>query len=542
MTSATQKYAKTVAPKTAKTPTHQTKAIPTREKEMVTNNASGKVFRTGPWIALNRFLVMGTEKNSYYVGAQQLTKDAAQNVLKALKEDGVRVVNEIVEISDSGRAAKNDSAIFALALALIYGDAQTKLAVEQNVGKVLRIGTHLFDFVAVIKQLGKWNGSTKRTINNWYQSKRGLEYNVLKYQQRNGWSHRDVLRLAHVKPSTEEQDALFHWVSSQGDLKKEINRELIPLVTVYEYLRDNATEANAIEAIKQFNFSHEMIPRDLLKSPKVWEAMLDGMGLTALIRNLGRLSSLGLSKPLSTTLKVICDRLRDENAIQKARIHPINVLNAMQQYKHGNGDKGDLSWVVSTNIQSALEDTFYKSFKYLEPTGKNFLIAIDCSGSMFGAKAQGLSNITAAEAAAVMAMAIARVEKNYHFVGFNTVCAPLAINASMNLNQVMEVIRRFSWGGTDCAQAAIYAEKNKLDVDAIIMFTDNETYFGRIHPTQALESYRKSRNKPNCVQVVCATSVTKFTISDPKDQLQLDVAGFDSAVPSIITELVSGQI
>ena len=112
----------------------------------------------------------------------------------------------------------------------------------------------------------------------------------------------------------------------------------------------------------------------------------------------------------------------------------------------------------------------------------------------------------------------------------------------MNLNQVMEVIRRFSWGGTDCAQAAIYAEKNKLDVDAIIMFTDNETYFGRIHPTQALESYRKSRNKPNCVQVVCATSVTKFTISDPKDQLQLDVAGFDSAVPSIITELVSGQI
>jgi 60 kDa SS-A/Ro ribonucleoprotein len=45
-------------------------------------------------------------------------------------------------------------------------------------------------------------------------------------------------------------------------------------------------------------------------------------------------------------------------------------------------------------------------------------------------------------------------------------------------------------------------------------------------------------NRPWASQIVCGTSTTKFTVADPKDPLQLDIVGFDSAAPQLITDFV----
>ena len=87
------------------------------------------------------------------------------------------------------------------------------------------------------------------------------------------------------------------------------------------------------------------------------------MPMTAMIRNLGKMSSIGLLKPLSEQAKLVCQRLKDEQLLKKARIHPFNVLVALQTYKQGHGAKGSLSWEVNQTIVGALNDAFYKSFK-----------------------------------------------------------------------------------------------------------------------------------------------------------------------------------
>ena len=46
-------------------------------------------------------------------------------------------------------------------------------------------------------------------------------------------------------------------------------------------------------------------------------------------------------------------------------------------------------------------------------------------------------------------------------------------------------------GGTDCALPMIYAKQKKLKIDVFIVYTDSETWFGKIHPTEALKNYRK---------------------------------------------------
>jgi len=528
-------YNQILSVKNAQTP--QTQPILGREAEMVANSAGGVVFALDDWSYLDRFLILGSEQNSYYATARALTIKAASNVLKLIALDPIRVVNRIVEISDSGRAPKNDSAIFALALVAIHGSEDGRKVAYDTLPKVCRIGTHLFQFVEAINEMGKWNAGAKRGVSNWYNSKDvdKLAYQMLKYQNRNGWKHRDVLRLAHVKPDGLYRSSLYGWAAeSKPQLGKLLS--LPEIIVAYKDLHLEGSEKLALQCIEDYNMSWEMLPTHLLKSPAIWEALLPGMGYTALIRNLGRMGAIGMLKPLSDTSIKVIDKLSDGEALRRSRVHPISVLSAYKTYGQGKGDKGSLTWDVNQRVVEALNSSFYDAFENVEPTGKKFFMGIDCSGSMFSANVCGLNNLNAAEAAAVMAMAIVRNESNYWIGGFNTKMSELRISPNMQLKAVLTEIADFHWGGTNVSLPMLHATQHKMDVDCFVSITDNETWAGSTHPTEALRRYRQEMNKPNACAVVCGTSVTNFTVADPKDPRQLDVVGFDAAAPQIIAD------
>jgi 60 kDa SS-A/Ro ribonucleoprotein len=39
---------------------------------------------------------------------------------------------------------------------------------------------------------------------------------ALKYQQRDGWSHRDLLRLSHPQPASDSHHTIYHWMTRRG--------------------------------------------------------------------------------------------------------------------------------------------------------------------------------------------------------------------------------------------------------------------------------------------------------------------------------------
>src|SRR3954453_5206046 len=82
----------------------------------VPNSAGGYAWAVDDWTRLDRFLILGSEGGSYYIGEQTLTRENAEAVLRCIKSDGPRAVKRIVAVSHQGRAPKNDPAIFALAL------------------------------------------------------------------------------------------------------------------------------------------------------------------------------------------------------------------------------------------------------------------------------------------------------------------------------------------------------------------------------------------------------------------------------------------
>lgn len=306
-----------------------------------------------------------------------------------------------------------------------------------------------------------------------------------------------------------------------------------------------AVEA-ACAAVRKFRFGHEHIGDSrLLRQPELWSAMLEvGMPTGALVRNLGRLTALGVLGEGSAHVDAVVTRLTSEAAVKAARLHPIALLDALRVYESGHGDKGKLKWEACPPVSAALERAFYLAFKNVEATGKRFLLGLDVSGSMDGASVCGLPSLTAREVVGALAMALLRSEapENVKTVAFQSELVPLALKREMKLLQVLEKMRGLPFGATDCAQPMLYALRHKIPVDVFVVMTDNETWCGGVHPLKALEQYRKEMDLPGAKLVVLATSVTSFSIADPEDPGMLDIAGCDSAVPRIISEFALGRI
>jgi 60 kDa SS-A/Ro ribonucleoprotein len=155
-------------------------------EQQIANNAGGFVYELDPWKAFLRFLVLGTEGGTYYASETKLTREAAETTLACIEEDGPRAVKIIVEVSDAGRAPKNDPAIFALALAASAKSVSTRQLALAALPKVCRIPTHLFHFNTFVEQFRGRGQTLNRAMRHWYQDKAvdDLAYQMVKYQAR----------------------------------------------------------------------------------------------------------------------------------------------------------------------------------------------------------------------------------------------------------------------------------------------------------------------------------------------------------------------
>lgn len=523
----------TAQPTIKKTP--QSQPIPGREKEMSRNYAGGVAFTADCWTKLDRFLILGSEGGSYYVGEADLTKTNLDNVRTCIANDGPRTIKTIVDVSVGGRAPKNDPAIYALALAASYGgDVRTREMALAVLPQVARTGTHLFTFCEFIDSMRGWGAQLRHGVAQWYLQKPAdkLAYQLIKYQQRNGWSHKDVMRLAHPNPGIlESHGRLFKYAMGKAEKTDWWYESLPTIVTAFENAK-TADEKTVIKLIRNNGLTREMIPTEHQKSPAVWEALLEKMPLTALIRTLGRMSASGLLAPLSEASKEVVRRLTDTESLRKSRVHPIAVLTALLTYRTGHGLKGKLTWTPVPTVVDALDEAFYRAFAHVEPTGKNFYLGIDVSGSMTSGQVAGVEGLTPNMGAAAMAMLVARTEPNHFIGGFATQFVDLGVSSRDRLDAAMKKCHR-SFGGTDCAVAIKHAHANHYPVDAFVVITDGETWAGDMHASQALTDYRQKTGRDSKLIVINMVA-NRTRLTDPTDAGSLDVVGFDASVPTVI--------
>jgi 60 kDa SS-A/Ro ribonucleoprotein len=549
---------------------HRTRRVPQNVpipgSNQVPNSAGGFAWAVDGWMRLRRFLILGSEGGTYYASEWTLTRENARTVEQCVREDGKRTVAEIVRVSHEGRAPKNDPALFALAMAAGTGDDDTRKAALDALPQVARTGTHLFQFASFVEGFRGWGRSLRRAVARWYASRPvdALAYQAVKYRQRQGVTHRDLLRLAHPgervsagNPTVDvspQHQRVFEWIVRGGE-----TAGLPRLIEGFAraQVADKPSETAAL--VREYGLPREALNSDHLTSPEVWEALLEDMPMTAMIRNLATMTRVGVIASRSAGTAKVVAQLGDVDRLRRTRVHPLAVLAALRTYQAGRGARGRNEWSAVREVVDALDAAFYNAFENVEAANQRLLLALDVSGSMGSGWVAGIPGLTPRDASAALALVTAATDAQCEIVGFHSGkggwvsgskrqwyagrdgLTPLAISPRQRLDDVVKTVSDLPFGGTDCALPMLYARALEREIDAFVIYTDSETWAGDVAPVQALHEYRRVSGIDARLVVVGMVS-NGFSIADPADPGMLDVVGFDTATPQLVADFTRGSL
>jgi len=522
--------------------TPQNKPIPGRESAMIQGRSGGYMFAAGIWQTLRRCLLIGTAQSTYYANKRELTDDFVETLNEVISLDPKRVAEEIVYASD-GRSINNSASILALVLLSMGDTPDAKQAFRKIFPQVIRTGSHFYEWLNYTKSMRGFGKVIKEVGTAWLSREdvTGLAYQMLKYQQRQGFSNRDALRLFHVKPATEEHERLYNWiVNGWSELPKSIPSESTKQIWWYEWLKRNPEQTH--RAIQEGRLTHEMAAPVGQMDRQAWQLLFETMPIGAMLRNLGSLTNLGVLRIDSVeNLERLEAVLNHKQYLRKGRIHPIDVLKALKTYSSGGKlGRSKKTWTPVSRITDILEKALELSFEVVEPTKQVFLHAVDISGSMSYGVVDSVG-LNCCEIATAMALVTAKAEPNYAIRGFSTKFIDLGIAKRDSFRSALQKASNQNFGGTDASVAYDWAIKNKFKADIICFWTDNESWAGKKHPAQALKEYRQKVN-PNAKAVYITLAPYNITLVDPQDKNSWDLAGFDPGIPRLIQMLANGVV
>lgn len=511
---------------------------------MVKGKSGGFAFEADVWQKLRRCLLIGTSSSTYYADKHELTSEFVDVVKEAIALDSNRVAQEILYASD-GHSINNSAPLFALALLSAAPSKEAKASFKELFPQVVRTGSHFYEWLNYTKSVRGMGRLIKEAGQQWLaQDVKKLSYQLLKYQQRNGYSGRDVLRLFKPVPTTAQHGDLFHWVTkgwSDDDLGTlDVHPEELAQIWWFEYLKRNPNDG--VRAVREGRLTHEMTTGIAHMTPEVWQELFLSMPMTALLRNLGSLTEIGVLRfDKTANLDLVESKLLNPDTLRKARIHPIDVLKALKTYQSGGRDgRSQKTWAPVPRINDTLDKCLNLSFDVQEPSGKVFMHAIDVSASMSD-KVTGKLDLRRCDVAGVMALATAKAEKNYIIRGFSNQFIDLGISSSDTFINAIAKVQKNNFGSTDASLAYEWALSNKTHVDLFCTWTDNESFAGYRHPSQALTEYRQRVN-PNAKAVYISLAPYSISQVDPSDNMSYDIAGFDPSTPRYIQMIAEGSI
>jgi len=459
--------------------------------------------------------------------------EAAGHAYSMLRSDPAKVLTITTRVSERGRARKNDQAIAVLAMAM---DAHLPLSTRKMAcevfQRIVRTGTHLFQFLNCVQKFRGWGRSLKRTVAQWFTSKSEDELilQLVKYRGREGWTMTDVIRQSHPVGSKNIQD-IIGWVVGKATYDH-------PMIRAFEDLQQANSAREVCQILNRCRMPHETIPTEFKNSPEVWQTLLEqGVPVTALVRNLGNITSYG-TLGNEAAVSLVIDTLSPV-AVAKSRIHPLQVLDAAHVYAMGKGVLGSNEWKPVPQILNHLQKVVAWAFETCEPANRRFRLGVDVSGSMTTHKISGSIVTSCASAATAVALVINKFEPLCDFALFSETLMRVNIDSELTL---LECERKMfdEFGGfgaaTNIGSVIQTAIDENVAFDCFLILSDMELNMG-YHPMELIEEYRRRTGIPAKV-IACNMKNTRRTVVDTPDNdpYCLDIVGFDPACPELISE------
>ncbi|KZC83540.1 TROVE domain protein [Neisseria flavescens] len=476
------------------------------------NEAGGIAYTLTPKQQLAQLAATGCLNNTYYADAQS----QLDQVLKLAESlDAEFIAKTAVYARQKGFMKDMPALLLAL---LAQKDVNMLARVFDQVvdnGKMLRNFAQIIRSGAVGRK--SFGNRPKKLMQTWLLT--ATEKQLLNAAVGNSPSLADVVKMVHPKPREAWRAAWFAWL-----IGKPYDREALPPIT------------RAFEDYKQSregelpNVPFQMLTALDLNSGD-WAQIACNGSWQQVRQNLNTFLRHEVFAK-SKNIKMVAEKLRDETAIARARVLPYQLLTAYQATSNQ----------MPSEIREALQDAMETAVQNVPAIQGKVVVCPDVSGSMHssvtGYRGSATSKTRCIDIAALVSAAMLRTNPQARVIPFEQITVNVQLNPRDSIMTNAEKLANIGGGGTACSAPIAMLNREKADVDLVVIVSDNESWADDSQGWGATTSLMKEWDilKRRCpeAKLVCL-DIQPYTKAQARNRHDiLNIGGFSDQVFSLI--------
>ena len=476
------------------------------------NEAGGIAYTLTPKQQLAQLAATGCLNNTYYADAQS----QLDQVLKLAESLDAEFIAKTAVYTRQKGFMKDMPALLLAVLA--QKDVNMLARVFDQVvdnGKMLRNFAQIIRSGAVGRK--SFGNRPKKLMQTWLLT--ATEKQLLNAAIGNAPSLADVVKMVHPKPREAWRAAWFAWL-----IGKPYDREALPPIT------------RAFEDYKQSRQGAlPDVPFQMLTALELnsgdWAQIARNGSWQQVRQNLNTFLRHEVFAK-SKNIKMVAEKLRDETAIARARVLPYQLLTAYQATSNQ----------MPFEIREALQDAMETAVQNVPAIQGKVVVCPDVSGSMHssvtGYRGSATSKTRCIDIAALVSAAMLRTNPQARVIPFEQITVNVQLNPRDSIMTNAEKLANIGGGGTACSAPLAMLNREKADVDLVIIVSDNESWADDSQGWGATTSLMKEWDilKRRCpeAKLVCL-DIQPYTKAQARNRQDiLNIGGFSDQVFSLI--------
>ena len=476
------------------------------------NEAGGIAYTLTPKQQLAQLAATGCLNNTYYADAQS----QLDQVLKLAESLDAEFIAKTAVYARQKGFMKDMPALLLAVLA--QKDVNMLARVFDQVvdnGKMLRNFAQIIRSGAVGRK--SFGNRPKKLMQTWLLT--ATEKQLLNAAVGNSPSLADVVKMVHPKPREAWRAAWFAWL-----IGKPYDREALPPIT------------RAFEDYKQSregelpNVPFQMLTALDLNSGD-WAEIARNGSWQQVRQNLNTFLRHEVFAK-SKNIKMVAEKLRDETAIARARVLPYQLLTAYQATSNQ----------MPFEIREALQDAMETAVQNVPAIQGKVVVCPDVSGSMHssvtGHRGSATSKTRCIDIAALVSATMLRTNPQARVIPFEQITVNVQLNPRDSIMTNAEKLANIGGGGTACSAPLAMLNREKADVDLVVIVSDNESWADESQGWGATTSLMKEWDilKRRCpeAKLVCL-DIQPYTQAQARNRHDiLNIGGFSDQVFTLI--------
>jgi len=236
--------------------------------------------------------------------------------------------------------------------------------------------------------------------------------------------------------------------------------------------------------------------------------------------------------------KMVADRLRNREEIEKARAFPYQLFVAWREV-NTNAD-------VPSDVKEALQDAMEIAIDNVPEIKGNVHVCVDTSGSMgspvTGNRGSASSSVSCVEVAGLIASSIVRKNKSATVWTFNNDAVKVALNPRDTVITNTQKLAK-AGGGTNISAPLRKMNAESVKADVVIYASDNESWIDSgsgysYHGTGMMDEWKKFKARNPHAKLICCDLTPRNNSQAKQNKDVLQVGGWSDTVFSVMESFV----